>query len=89
MGTVAREAWTSWPRDKHARGYKWVKNTAHSTPHASVRRSPQPSVYTLYVCMVCVFSECVNVEARCPLGACTTHGSVVPVVTSTLSAAMA
>jgi hypothetical protein len=30
----------------------------------------------------CFFSECDNVGARCPLGACTTHGSVV--VTSTL-----
>jgi hypothetical protein len=36
----------------------------------------------------CVFfRECDNVGARCPLGACTTHRSVV--VTSTLSAAMA
>jgi hypothetical protein len=33
------------------------------------------------------FSECDNVGARCPLGACTTHGSVV--VTSTLSVVMA
>jgi hypothetical protein len=33
------------------------------------------------------FSECDNVGARCPLGACTTHGSVV--VTSTLSVALA
>ncbi len=31
--------------------------------------------------------ECDNVGARCPLGACTTHGSVV--VTSTLSVVMA
>jgi len=80
MGTVAREAWTSWPRDKHARGYKRVKNTAHSTPHACVRRPPQPSVFSLYVCTdleFCVFIECDNVGARCPLGACTTHGSVV------------
>ncbi len=32
-------------------------------------------------------SECDNVGARCPLGACTTHGSVV--VTSTLSVVVA
>ncbi len=57
------------------------------------RRQPQPTQHAHYItphsnanpsapATPATFSECDNVGARCPFGACTTHGSVV--VTSTL-----
>jgi hypothetical protein len=60
----------------------WGSETGHWSTNASPPTTPR----TCYVCMdleFCFFSECDNVGAGCPLGACTTHGSVV--VTSTLS----
>jgi len=68
-----------------------------AAPPGPDRGHHRPECVCVCVCVcvtVCVcsfvfvfFSECDNVGARCPLGACTTHGSVV--VTSTLSVVMA
>jgi len=63
--------------------------SASCSPRSRPWASPPGVFFVLYAWILSFvfFSECDNVGARCPLGACTTHGSVV--VTSTLSVVMA
>ncbi len=73
-------------------GYSDATPAAADSPGGTCRvpligRSWSRHVTCAWIFSFVFFSECDNVGARCPLGACTTHGSVV--VTSTLSVVIA